>query len=92
MPESAQLSGDFIDSFYQSRDPGEAATTALRLNWSRPRTHENTWVTIFEGGHEMIHLAALKWLAAQSKGRPPVWNPARVAELEVSEEDSQSGK
>lgn len=36
-------------------------------------TSGNTRVTIFEGGHEIVHQAALNWLARQRKGQPPVW-------------------
>jgi hypothetical protein len=36
-------------------------------------TSGNTRVTIFEGGHEIVHQAALNWLAKQRKGQPPVW-------------------
>jgi poly(3-hydroxybutyrate) depolymerase len=36
-------------------------------------TSGNTQVTIFEGGHEIVHQAALNWLAKQRKGHPPVW-------------------
>jgi hypothetical protein len=34
----------------------------------------NTRVTIFEGGHEIVHQAALNWLAKQRKGSPVVWD------------------
>jgi hypothetical protein len=37
-------------------------------------TSGNTRVTIFEGGHEIVHQAALNWLARQRKGQPPVWD------------------
>lgn len=36
-------------------------------------TSGNTRVTIFEGGHKIVHQAALNWLAKQRKGDPPVW-------------------
>ena len=34
------------------------------------RASGNTRVTIFEGGHEIVHQAALNWLAKQRKGQP----------------------
>jgi predicted peptidase len=33
----------------------------------------NTRITIFEGGHEIVYKAALKWLAEQQKNSSPVW-------------------
>ena len=37
------------------------------------RTIASTRITIFEGGHEILHTAALNWLAQQRRGRPSVW-------------------
>lgn len=50
----------------------------------------NTRVTIFEGGHEIVHQAALNWLAAQKKGSPPVWEVKDFIPLDPQR--SQSGK
>ena len=35
-------------------------------------------VTIFEGGHEILHVPALNWLALQRKGEPAVWDVEEV--------------
>jgi dienelactone hydrolase len=56
------------------------------------KTHGNTRVTIFEGGHEILHEAALNWLAAQRKGEPVNWNPAKTATLKSTAADRESGK
>jgi hypothetical protein len=37
------------------------------------RISGNTRVTIFDGGHEIISNAALRWLAEQHKGMPAQW-------------------
>jgi hypothetical protein len=37
------------------------------------RVSDNTRVTIFNGGHEIISNAALRWLAEQRKGMPAQW-------------------
>ena len=37
------------------------------------RVAGNTRVTIFEGGHEIVHQAALNWLSKQRKGQPVQW-------------------
>jgi hypothetical protein len=47
-------------------------------------------VTIFEGGHEIVHQAALNWLAKQRKGQPPVWEVKDF--IPISSESSASGK
>lgn len=56
------------------------------------KAHGNTRVTIFEGGHEIHHEAALNWLAAQRKGQPANWDPPKVASLQASDADRESGK
>jgi hypothetical protein len=32
-------------------------------------------LTVFDGGHDILHEAALTWLEAQRKGAPGVWDP-----------------
>jgi pimeloyl-ACP methyl ester carboxylesterase len=51
----------------------------------------NTRVTLFDGGHEILYVPALNWLALQRKGQPAVWkisHPLPVAD----DADTQSGK
>ncbi len=50
----------------------------------------NTRITIFEGGHEMIYLAGLNWLAAQRKDQPAVWEIRDAVEIPLG--DGESGK
>lgn len=54
--------------------------TADPLYAARPvllrRTSGPTRLTVFDGGHEILHEAALTWLEAQRRGAPPQWNPA----------------
>lgn len=52
----------------------------------------NTRVTLFQGGHEIIHLAALNWLAQQRKGEPAKWKVEKTADLKTSNKETQSGK
>jgi len=56
------------------------------------RTANNTRLTIFNGGHQIVHEAALNWLAAQQKGESADWYPKRTATLKTSKSDTQSGK
>jgi hypothetical protein len=50
----------------------------------------NTRVTIFQGGHEIVHQAALNWLAKQQRGKPAVWDVREFIKLDVM--GGESGK
>ena len=96
VPDSQKLSEKSIDHFYESQQSPEAPPAADALYGKRQpvfrRAHENTRITIFQGGHEIIHLAALNWLAAQQKGQPTNWNPPMVSDLDTTDLDTESGK
>lgn len=51
-------------------------------------------VTIFNGGHEIVHRAALNWLAQQNRQSQPIWtlDPAQVKPLRGAPAASESGK
>lgn len=57
---------------------GWRCATADPLYASRPvllcTTSGPARLTIFDGGHEILHEAALTWLEAQVRAQPPVWN------------------
>lgn len=90
-----RLSPDLITSYY--------ATQTLPAAWSSAApdasfgdkpplfrtTSGNTRVTLFEGGHEIAHQAALNWLAKQRKGQPVVWEVKDFIPLAA---DGTSGK
>lgn len=97
VPEGERLPVADVAAWYADpasipRDP--AASDPLYTN--RPvvfrKVHRNTRVTLFEGGHEIHHEAALNWLAAQRKGRPAEWNPPKTASLRATDADRESGK
>lgn len=98
VPESARLKSEVIAAYYQSQQPPAGLSAPLEdaLYGKRPPVFRlangNTRVTIFQGGHEIIHEAALNWLAAQRKGQPANWNPPKTAALRATEADTQSGK
>lgn len=98
VPPADQIAGDLIARFYETLlpPPGGDADLADPLYGTLPplyrKTSGNTRVTIFEGGHEIIHEAALNWLAAQRKGQAANWNPPRIATLKTSADDRESGK
>ncbi len=47
-------------------------------------------LTIFEGGHEIAHQAALNWLSAQRRGQLPVWKLPSIIPFEDAK--AESGK
>lgn len=77
--EPDRLLDQDITSYYESQK--------LPNSWSQADTDPSygTWkplfrkisgqtrITIFEGGHELVHQAALNWLALQRKNQPAVW-------------------
>ncbi|MEM1296151.1 MAG: prolyl oligopeptidase family serine peptidase [Verrucomicrobiota bacterium] len=71
---------DGVDALYGARQPVFRKTSGA------------TRLTIFEGDHEIIHEAALNWLAAQHRGKEVVWEVEKVADLKSDEADKESGK
>lgn len=104
--EGSRLDDESIESFYETRIPpfGNQNETTTADDISDPeslygkraplfrRTLGNARVTIFDGGHEIIHDAALNWLAAQRKGRPANWYPPVIASLESADAKTRPGK
>ncbi len=97
VPEAERFSPDWIAEYYEKQSPPtkqgeiEGALYGKRKPLFR-KVSGNTRITIFDGGHEVIHLAALNWLAAQQKGKPVNWDPPKHADLKTSDLDSESGK
>ena len=107
VPQSEQLGDDFITQFYRIQRPpndGSSMTNdkqkqqAEEALQTRPihfrRIHDNTRVTIFEGGHEILHVAALNWLEHQRRGHDAVWDISTndMDWFQVEAEQTQSGK
>jgi dienelactone hydrolase len=92
----ARLDPAGIKSFYETQKlpPGwspAAPDASYGLNKPLFRAKSgNTRVTIFEGGHEIVHQAALNWLARQRKGQPAVWEVRGFIPIDVGR--SASGK
>jgi len=55
------------------------------------KTSQNCRVTIFDGGHEIVHAAALNWLAKQRRGKDAVWVTKDSADLKTTDKDAASG-
>lgn len=94
VPADEQFSDDAIAEFYESQTPPKSFTDDAPLYGSRKplyrRTHERTRLTLFVGGHEIIHNAGLNWLAAQQKGQPVKWDAKEM--IDISEAETESGR
>jgi pimeloyl-ACP methyl ester carboxylesterase len=99
--QSNRIASDLVDRFYQARAvppslrESNQATDDRLYGANQPifRCSEgNVRLTIFQGGHEINHNAALNWLAAQVKGKPANWQPKETYRLEITVEQRQSGK
>ena len=55
------------------------------------RISQNSRVTLFQGGHEIVHVAGLAWLEQQRKGQAAVWE-VPVSEMDLSDKSTESGK
>ena len=87
-----------LKNFYESRQSPEPIVNpeALYGAWTplfrRVSGDGQARVTIFEGGHEIVHVVALNWLAQQRRGQPAVWEIAQPKVLQVEQQSAQSGK
>jgi lysophospholipase L1-like esterase/dienelactone hydrolase len=98
VPEKDRIGSGFIEAFYskQALPEGSPKANADPLYGTKQvvfrKVSGHTRVTLFQGGHEIIHQAALNWLAEQRKGRPTRWNVTAEHDLKIDEIESESGK
>lgn len=96
VPQAERLPEEEVVAFYQSgkRPASWAASTADSTYGHREPVFRkaigNTRVTIFEGGHEIVHQAALNWLAQQRRDQSAVWQVTKFVPL--GDAGSESGK
>ena len=96
--EKDQLSESEIDQYYKSLKLPESlkpASTDKLFGKKKTlfrRTSNNARVTIFDGGHEIVHLPALNWLANQRKGKKAVWELKDVKPLKTTSVDGKVSK
>ena len=94
VPEADRLSPGEVLSFYANRTlpTGWLAPTPDPLYGEKRvrfrKLSGDTRITIFEGGHEIVHPAALNWLAQQRKGKPAVWTIENAAAVDAGKGDS----
>ncbi|MDA0348224.1 MAG: prolyl oligopeptidase family serine peptidase [Verrucomicrobia bacterium] len=80
VPESDRFSKEEIKVFYDTQK-APAGLQSDNLNdpiygKNKPVFRKSTAtsrITLFKGGHEIVHEAALNWLSLQTKGKPAVW-------------------
>lgn len=101
LPAKEQLGEEWIKDFYQnSRCPtsygGPSRTDILyeEREIQYRATYKCSRVTIFEGGHEILHTAALNWLACQRLGTPAIFDVShdRIDWMSIEKEQALSGK
>lgn len=97
VPEEERIPETSIEAWYAQPDqlPKDPGLKDALYGENAPlfrKTHGKVRVTIFQGGHEIVHEAALNWLAAQRKGQPVVWDPPKTATLRSSAAERESGK
>ena len=94
--ERDRLDQDGITTFYAARHlpAGWPAPAADATYGAWPvvfrRISGNTRISIFEGGHMIVHQAALNWLSRQKKGEAAVWKVEDFVKLDTGA--AESGK
>lgn len=82
------ISEEDIDSFYATQTPPADGSGELKdpaYGNRRPlyrKIGDNTRITIFKGGHEIVHEASLNWLRLQRKGQAPVWEVNEIIKID----------
>lgn len=56
------------------------------------KTSSNARVVVFDGGHEIVHLAALNWVRQQRKGVNASWMIDKPVSIDVLDKETKSGK
>jgi pimeloyl-ACP methyl ester carboxylesterase len=76
-----------VDLLFHGRDPLYATRPVLFR-----RTSGNARITVFDGGHDIVHEAGLTWLEAQARGAAPVWQVAPHEPLVLGVKAAASGR
>lgn len=77
--DNQKINTNTIDEIYLTKEiPAEFSNNINDSEYGEKiplfrKVSGNTRVTIFKGGHEIVYLAALKWLGNQKKDTPPIW-------------------
>lgn len=97
-PDDRVAEADIQTLLKSRRKPASQWLTSDPLYHEEPlrfrKTSGRSRVTLFEGGHEIIHHAALNWLAQQRRSQDVVWDlePAKVQNSVLQPGAVESGK
>ncbi len=98
VPEKDRIDPTLVEAFYEKQalpEGLEKADPDPLYGTKQPvfrRVSQNTRVTIFQSGHDIVHHAALNWLAAQRKGKPATWDVVASHDLKNTANEGESGK
>lgn len=98
VPDADKIDAQLIESFYRTQSlpdglqPAEPDSLYGKKKVIFRKISNNTRVSIFEGGHDIIHKASLNWLAQQRKGSSAQWKITKIKELETAQKEGDSGK
>lgn len=98
VPKVDHIDPALIEAFYETQslpDGLEKAEADDLYDEKQPifrKVSRNTRVTIFDGKHEIIHTAALNWLAQQQKGKAANWDVQERYDLKTKENEAASGQ
>lgn len=91
------IPSETIETFYDTQTaPEHDGTHVSRTLYGEHvplfvKTAATTRVVVFEGGHEIVHLAALNWLNVQRRGAPATWLVSDPVPLDSAPDESNSG-
>lgn len=97
VPPDAAIPDAIVERFYKTSTPPAGTTPAEDSLYDRWQPqfrmqHGNTRITIFEGGHEIVQVVALNWLAQQRRGQPASWEIPNPKPLETAPGSTRSGR
>ena len=88
-----KLGEEWIMQFYETQQPSQTEDNSIvggidALYEEHSEIHyrnekDFARVTIFEGAHDIVHSAAIAWLAEQRRGQPSVWDLPSGADQDV---------
>ncbi len=98
VPEKDRIDPKVIEEFYENQElPASLPKADVDPLYGKKKVifrkiSNNTRVTIFQSGHDIVHQAALNWLARQRKDRSADWNVTAEHNLKTDADESASGK
>ncbi|MFP6906803.1 MAG: prolyl oligopeptidase family serine peptidase [Verrucomicrobiota bacterium] len=97
VPERDRIALEHIEAFYKTQALPKGLSKASPdplYGEKQPifrKVSSNTRVTIFDGRHEILHEAALNWLAHQRRNKPAEWDLPRHNRLRTKASERASG-